>query len=365
MAITMPKVDVTFSQRAASLFERSQRGIAVLIVRDATESVTTTFYTFASQAEADKKSADFTATNMQYIDDIFALKQPYKVCVVTLGSSGTVADATEIIEKNVKTGWVTIADGSTTDFTALVSWIGTCESNDKTYKAIVHGISTAPDKRHVVDFVNTKVTFADSRGEKTGPAYLPSLLGLLAGANVTSGVTYEPCGNLVSCVPVDDNDTAVSSGKFILVSDVNGVYVGLGVNSLTTTNGKTLTEDMKYIETVEAMDLIADDIRDEFRQNYIGKYRNSLDNQMLLIAAIRGYFADLADEGILDTEYENTVEIDVESQRAAWIASGKSEAVDWDDAKVRQMAFKRTVYLKADIKILGSMENLEFEISMA
>ena len=29
------------------------------------------------------------------------------------------------------------------------------------------------------------------------------------------------------------------------------------------------------------------------------------------------------------------------------------------------MSFKQTVYLTADIKILGSMENLKFEIAMA
>ena len=33
---------------------------------------------------------------------------------------------------------------------------------------------------------------------------------------------------------------------------------------------------MKYIETVEAMDLIADDIRDEFKNNYVGKYKKQL-----------------------------------------------------------------------------------------
>ena len=106
----MPKVEITFSQRAASLVERSERGIAVLIVRDATEGADTTFYAFSSRADADKKSDEFTATNMQYIDDVFALKQPYKVCVVRIGTSGTVADATAIIEKNVRTGWVTVAE---------------------------------------------------------------------------------------------------------------------------------------------------------------------------------------------------------------------------------------------------------------
>ena len=37
MAITMPKIDITFEQRAVSLIGRSERGVAILIVRDDTD----------------------------------------------------------------------------------------------------------------------------------------------------------------------------------------------------------------------------------------------------------------------------------------------------------------------------------------
>lgn len=141
--------------------------------------------------------------------------------------------------------------------------------------------------------------------------------------------------------------------------------MGVDVNSLSTTNGKSLTEDMKYIETVEAMDLIRDDIAYSFKHDYLGNYRNSLNNQMLLISAILYYFGQLEEQNILDPDYNNTVSIDVEAQRAAWVGSGKSEAADWDDATVRSQPFKRTVYLKGDVKILGSMVNLEFAVTLA
>ena len=36
MAITMPKIEISFEQRAVSLIGRSERGIAILIVRDDT-----------------------------------------------------------------------------------------------------------------------------------------------------------------------------------------------------------------------------------------------------------------------------------------------------------------------------------------
>ena len=362
MAVTLPSIGITFTQKATSLMTRSERGIAILIVRDETQ--TPTFYTYNTLS--DVVEADYSAANYQYIQDVYAVKQPYRLCVVRIDTTGTIADAIAIIEANVATGWVTIADGTSTDFTALVTWIGTTEALGKTYKALVHGISTAPDKKHVVDFVNTGVVFADeTRGVETGEQYLPSLLGLLAGSNVLAGVTNAKCSNLTSVTAVSDPAADVAAGKFILVNDVNGVYIGVGVNSLTTTNGTTLTEDMKYIETVEAMDLISDDIRDEFKNNYVGKYKNSYDNQILLIAAIRDYFNQLARQNILDIEYANIVDINVSAQRAAWVAAGTTAAAEWTDAEVKRAAYKRTVYLTADVKILGSMEHLTFEINMA
>ena len=59
------------------------------------------------------------------------------------------------------------------------------------------------------------------------------------------------------------------------------------------------------------------------------------------------------------------VEVDVAAQRSAWLGSGKSEAAEWDDATVRSNTFKRMGYLAGDVKILGSMENLEFQVTLA
>ena len=47
------------------------------------------------------------------------------------------------------------------------------------------------------------------------------------------------------------------------------------------------------------------------------------------------------------------------------MASGKDEAEEWDDDTVKANPFKRTVYLTANIKILGSMTDLIFPITMA
>jgi len=360
MAITMPNLEITFKQLAASLIARSERGIAILITKDVTVDCPT-YAEYKSFVEVD--SDKYTATNLQYIKDIFTFALN-KVVVVNYTGTATLSDALSIVEKNIKTGWITLADGLEADFATLVTWIKAKETAKQTYKAVVYNIATAPDCKHIVNFYNSKVTFTDARGEVTGDKYCPSLIGILASCNIKRGTTYFKCSNLTKVIQVADNNTAVASGQFILINDVDTVKVGLGINSLTTTDGITATEDMKFIDIVEAMDLVNDDISNVFKNEYLGAYRNKYDNQILLISAINSYFTGLEDENILDDEYSNKADIDVDAQRATWVGSGKTEASEWTDAQVKANAYKRTVFLAANIKILGAMENLKFNIAM-
>lgn len=362
MSVALPKINIIFKQLATSLVARSARGIAILIARDSHGVEGGSYYKFTDSTQI--VSSEWDAANVAAITDALRFGA-LRVGVVKLQKAGTLADGLSLMQRNEKTGWVTVIGGESADWTALVSWIKARENEQKSWKAVVYK-ATSPDCMHVVNFYNEKVTFADDRGEQAGSAYTPSLVGILAACNVEQGATNYLCSNLTHVEEVDDGDTAVGKGQFILLNDEDGdVRIGVDVDSLQTTNGRTATEDMKYIETVEAMDMIRDDITSTFRSEYLGKYRNKKANQMLLIAAINYYFNQLAQEDILDEDHDNTAAIDVEAQRAAWVGSGKSEAADWDDATVMANPYKRNVYLTGDIKILGSMENLAFVVALA
>lgn len=362
---SIPEILVTFLQRATSLIARSQRGLATLIIRDDTNTgFDIKKYTSMPEAQAD--SALYTADNLAQICDMLTFG-PYLGYVVRIGTDGNLIDALSLIERNIKTGWVGVAGGTADDAAALVSWIKSKEQRQIYYRAVTYK-ANAPDCMHVVNFANESVTFADDRGKQTGDRYVASLLGILASCNIKRGPTNYRCSNLVAAEEVADGEQAVKDGKFVLYNaDVDEVRILSGCNSMTTTNGTTRTEDMEYIETVEAMDLISDDIRSTFREVYLGNYRNNLDNQMLFLAAANAYFRELAQPGtdVLDREYDNVAAIDVDEQRAAWLGTGKAEAADWDADKVRKMAFKRSLFIDSDLKILGSMENLHFKVNMA
>lgn len=358
MAIQMPNIDIIFKQLATSLIARSERGIAILIIKDTTTNAPIyTEYTDITGVNKDKSK--YTASNLQYIKDIFN----YALNKVVVVNEATVSESLETIEKNVKTGWITIADGTQEEFDTLSSWIKAKELIKKNYKAICYKAAVT-DCKHIVNYYNEKITFVDSRGEVTGEKCCPSLIGVLASCNIKKGCTYYKLTNLKHVEEVSDRDSALQSGKFILVNDGEFVRIALGINSMTTTDGINNTEDMKFIDTVEAMDIINDDVSNVFKNDYISNYKNKYDNQMLLISAINGYLKDLAKIDVLDIEYENKAEIDVEAQRNAWLSVGKAEASNWTDIQVKRNTFKRSVFLAGQVKILGSMTDLSFTVNL-
>ena len=105
-----------------------------------------------------------------------------------------------------------------------------------------------------------------------------------------------------------------------------------------------------------------EDIIETFKAQYVGQYKNNLDNQSVFLASVNTYYRQLAHEQILDSGFSNLAQIDTEKQRQAWVNSGKTEAMDWDDETVKKNTFRSNVYLKGNVKFLDAIEDLEFDI---
>ena len=347
---TRPNVSISFKQLATTLVQRSERGTAILLLSDATgvdDSGVVAITTKVYKTVADIDESLYTADNVSLIKNCLSYT-PFEVVVIS-GNSTNFKDFTKAIMSVRRTGWIAFA-GNETPQADLASWIKSMELQRYTYKAV--GTQKGADSKQYVYF-NQDAT--DNNGNNVSAVnYLPSLLGILASCNITRGCTNFLCSDLSGVTEVDDIDSAVGSGQLVLNNDVNGVRIVAGINSLTTLNGNTETEDMQYIETVEA----------EFKNTYQGAFKNKYKYQMLFIGAVNAYFSNLASEDVLDSEFDNKAEIDIEAQRNAWLGVGKSEAADWPDDKVKQMSFKRTVFVACNIKILNCMENLKFVVTM-
>lgn len=373
MSATLPKITVAFTTLATSFIERSERGIAIVIVReDADDPIT------ASIQEVDL-TTDLTGwsnANAAKIGDMLTIG-PAKVVVVTIDVSADLSDATDLIEGAYPSGRVTVASETAADYTALSNWAKTL----KTYHALVFD-ATSPDSRYVENVADQNIVFSSDwdadrigqgslvRTSDTTEELLPMLCAILSKANV-NGASSTVLTALASCTDVSSPDSVVDAGKIIIYNDWKGsdrvVRLGTAVNSLVTfdvsANNGDQIEDMRYIEVSEAADMIRADIKSVFRDTYVGVRKNSVDNQMQLIAAIKNYYASLMDEEILNSASENTVEIDVDAQRNAWVTQDP-DAADWDDDTVRSKPYKRKVFLKSSIQILQSMQDLDMTISL-
>lgn len=363
MAIKQPIINITFEQLGDTVMTRGEQGIGVLIVKDDTDK-SFNLVKYSTAAAALNDQSKYTADNYAAITD-FLSYAPATAWVYRMDMDGSLDETLSKIAGQIKSGWITIADMETSEGTALVSWIKQREAESKGYKAIVYNQTPAPDCMHVVNFATPSVTFTDARGKQGGVKFLPSLLGMLAKRSIAPTAQGAICTNLSIAEEVSDADAAAASGKLVLLNSEDGdVTLGVAINSLTTYNGSTRVEDMSYVEIVEAMDLMREDIARTFRK-YYRHGPNTRDRQMDFIAAINGnYFKQLENQEILNPNGDNIAEIDIAAQRAAWVASGKSEAADWDDDKVKAMPFKRSVFLTANVNMVNVAYDLIFPIFM-
>lgn len=361
MTIGLPNINIIFQQKAVSAIARSERGTACVIVREAGKDAGIKIYKYAT----DINSADYSEANLQALKRAF-LVPVNKMYVVTVPPDAEFSAVTTLLE-TIKYNWVcSTAEGDQQDLaTYIVN--KNAKSKGKKYQCLVYGVTTADNKAiHVLK--NSTVTLADTGEVIASVLFLPQLCAICAGLPMNRSLTYYTLENLAdvdqSFLTIEkDADYWINEGNIVLINDDGEIRIARGVNSLTTFTS-TETEDMRKIIIVESMNLILEDIYQTFKEGYVGKYKNSYDNQCLFISAVIAYFRSLAQEEILDPAYANTVAVDVEAQRNAWLSVGKTEAEDWSEAKVKEMTFKSTMFLKGSIKILDAIEDINFVIAM-
>lgn len=69
--VTLPVLEVNFKQLLATFIERSERGIAILIVRDDTDK-SYNYKKYVEQEDLDKDKALYTNDNFQYLSDVIS-----------------------------------------------------------------------------------------------------------------------------------------------------------------------------------------------------------------------------------------------------------------------------------------------------
>lgn len=352
----LPTINITFKQLAQTINARSG-GILCIIVQDDTKD-----FAYKSYATAqDVDSGDYEAENYTAILRAFDAS-PRKVVVARMNENATATAVPEVIA-NATFNWVCAIPTAFQQAVAnAVKAQNATGKKARKAKALVAGVSNANDM-HVVNVANTTVTLAGAEDATAINLYLPRLGGLLAACPLTESVTYKALDDLEAVSNIADVDTSIDGGNFCLFKDDDTIRVARGVNTLQTITAD-ITEDMKKITVVEAMDAIQEDIVKTFKANYLGRVKNTADNQALFVAEVIDYFNQLAAETIIDVSYADPVaQIDIQAMRDAWTADGV-DVSDLTDAQVKAKTYRAVIFVNATCRILDAMEDLTMSITL-
>jgi len=354
----LPSIDINFTQRAVTAVSRSSQGVlAVVVLDDTVPETTVKEYSDVSTFEV----SEYTSENADIIKRAFALPIS-KLMVCKIGTVDEMTVAMDLL-KNKVFDWCCVISEVVADQDDFASWVTSRNvTNAKKIKFLGYQLTTSDDM-HILNFTNDSVLFKDDETTTPGLEYLVRLAAIFAYLSINQSATYYELEELESVTEVADAGAAVENGELILINDEGKVRIARGVNTLTTLSDDK-TEDMKSVLIVEAMDLISYDINQTYKNEYLGKYKNSYDNQVLFLSAINGYFRELERENVLESNYPNKASIAVEAQRTALLGIGKTEAADWTEQEVKNNTFKNKLFLAANNKILNAMEDLSFDITM-
>ena len=351
----MPNIDLSFSEKAATVVKRGERGIVALILRDtvgihknAFEVLTTTDI---SEWITEDNKKQINLALMGYV------KAPKKVLVYVIGEEDEYTAALKYLE-TTRFDYLAIptvkTDGKCEE---VATWIKTQRANGKRCKAVLPNYTG--DSEGIINYTTEQAV--EGEVKYTTEQYCARIAGLIAGTPLTIACTYAPLTELTDCTRLnkEEMDAAIDAGKFIIWHDGEKVKVGRGVNSLTTTTEEKNAQHKK-IKIIEATDLIYDDLVKVIQDSYIGKYANSYNNKCLLLSAIGTYFDSLIKDGILSSA---SIEIDVEANKL-YLDSKGVDTSEMSDTELKQADTDDKVFLKATIKILDAIEDVSLPINI-
>lgn len=353
----MPRITVDFQELGVSAVNRGDKGIVALIIRDAAQVDP---FAIASYSQL---PAGLGQENNEYIRRAFLgyVNPPKKVVVYTAPENGD-ADLAQALNYMATQDFDYLCGplNCTAQEAGLISsWVASHRENTGSKaKAVLP--NQASDKYPIVNFTSTGM----KEGEilYTTPAFCSRIAGLLAGTPMRISATYAPVPELsdVDRLSKDALDEAVNRGEFVLFWDGRKVKTGRAVNSLVTTS-QGMLDSFKKIKLVEIMDLIRTDIRATAEDDYIGKYANTYENKLLLIAAIRGYFMGLERDELVQTGY--TVDLDVDAIEQ-WLTAKGTDTGDMTAQQLREADTGSYVFLLIKCKILDAIEDIVINVQI-
>mgnify|MGYP000922779037 FL=1 len=345
-----PNISVKFKTLARTAIQRSERGTVCLILQDT--KATEKWYTFKTIADVETERWDKDNINLAMHYGAF------KILIRVIQSGEDTSKVLKDLEMR-KFNWLAYPKALETEDQTVVNWVkqqfGNTGAIGKTIK-YVSSYANKTDHVAIVELANGG-TYKSIYGDFTAQEYTVAIAGLIAGMPLNRSADNYTMSDLKS---VEDCEPKL--GKFSLYNDEEVVKVNYGVNSKTTFDS-TWKKDTRKIKVVEGMCFIADDIRDTFKNYWLGNYINDYDNKMNFCSNItKVYFKEMS-PNVLNGDYDNKVEIDIEAQKKVIITDGL-EVNSMTDLEILQYPTGDDVYLTGDVRFVDTMASLSLTMTM-
>ncbi|WP_231848219.1 phage tail sheath C-terminal domain-containing protein [Selenomonas ruminantium] len=382
----MPSVIVTFKELGIAAIERSQHGTIAMVLPNDPEIDGKVIYTVDDIPE---KALDYskeqiklaligyqttprsirlfniaptvTTVEQPVLDENGEPKKDEEGNPLTTTTSVTSYDYTQVERRleSAQFDWLVVPGIAPEKVQEIATWIKGMRTNkDRMVKAVLP--HCAADHESVVNFTNDVIKTKDGKNYSTAD-YCARIAGIICGTPATISCTYAPLPEVIECdqFTKEEMDNKVDQGELFFYGDGRKVKIARGINSfVTTVQGKG--EDYRKIKLVDLLDMIHDDIVKTGHDSYVGKYANSLDNRMLLVTAINGYFHQLETEGLLERN-QNNANIDIEAVRNWRESNGlntRAELMAMKDQDIAALNIHDNVFIKAELSPLDAIENI-------
>lgn len=347
-----PSINIEFRTLATTAIQRSERGICCLILKDSKMKEKWTL--MSTIADLDEKA--WEEKNIKLIK--LAMHYGANKILARVAQDEELSAVLTSMEKR-KLNWLAYPEATEEEDQTVVTWVKQMFGNTGAIGKTVKYVSSYADNTDHVAIVElaNEGTYKSIYGDFTAQNYTAGIAGLIAGMPLNRSADNIVLSDLKSV-----EDFTPKLGKFSLYTDDDKVRVNYAVNSKTTFDS-TWKKDTRKIKVVEGMCFITDDIRDTFKNYWLGIYLNSYDNKMNFCSNVtKVYFKEMA-PNVLSGDYDNKIEIDIEAQRRQIIVDGLKPE-DMTELEILKYPTGDDVFLVGDVRFADTMANLSLIITM-
>ena len=354
--MAMPEINILFKTLAKTASIRSARGVACIVVKDSTVEGK---YVYTREKQITQSYDD---DNLSLVKEAFNKYGVTKLVVYAIDKTGgTLADALNNLKK-VEINYLACNFAlEENDVTLLKQFKETRVKNNMDLQIIAN---VAADDEYFINFASTGISVNGSAIEPH--RFMCKLAFILSSIPQTESATYYVLDDVTAVTEIENENEAVEAGKLFITFDGEKYKLSRAVNSKTTLAANE-KKDLKKIKITEGKIIVKGDIYKVFRDKYVGKCNNDYNDRLSLVSEINRYLTNLAYEGILNIDYDNRVELDVDAMRDYMETEAETDTSDMKDIDVLKDAeglCGSKVFIKGQVRFIDAMEDITLVLYM-